>query len=139
MDFFGILATLMNECFHTLLTHFGSTQNFTLTKDELGVTRVQDISSQDMEKVRSLSLIELTALFDSHGLALHRRKPVKRRVKGKLHQVGTILTALPCVLYTVCMLKVCKLHCTLYLVTGQNIQSVNFYIRRILLKFPDLC
>lgn len=55
--------------------------NFTLTKDELGVTRVQDISSQDMEKVRSLSLIELTALFDSHGLALHRRKPVKRRVR----------------------------------------------------------
>lgn len=44
-----------------------------------------------MEKVRSLSLIELTALFDSHGLALHRRKPVKRRVRGKMHQVGLIL------------------------------------------------
>lgn len=74
----------------------GSTQNFTLTKDELGVTRVQDISSQDMEKVRSLSLIELTALFDSHGLALHRRKPVKRRVRGKMHQVGLILTTVLC-------------------------------------------
>ena len=83
-----MLATSVNGCFHTLLTHFGSTQNFTLTKDELGVTRVQDISSQDMEKVRSLSLIELTALFDSHGLALHRRKPVKRRVRGLLHQVS---------------------------------------------------
>ena len=57
-------------------------QNFTLTKDELGVTGVQDLSSQDMEKVRSLSLIELTALFDSHGLALHRRKPIRRRVRG---------------------------------------------------------
>lgn len=49
-----------------------------------------------MEKVRSLSLIELTALFDSHGLALHRRKPVKRRVRGKMHQVGLILTAVLC-------------------------------------------
>lgn len=49
-----------------------------------------------MEKVRSLSLIELTALFDSHGLALHRRKPVKRRVRGKMHQVGLILTAALC-------------------------------------------
>ena len=59
-------------------------QNFTLTKDELGVTGVQDLSPQDMDKVRSLSLIELTALFDSHGLALHRRKPIKRRVRGKV-------------------------------------------------------
>ena len=59
------------------------TQNFTLTKDELGVTGVKDLSTSDMEKVRSLSLIELTALFDSHGLALHRRKPIKKRVKGK--------------------------------------------------------
>lgn len=46
------------------------------------MTSVGDISLQDMEKVRSLSLIELTALFDSHGLALHRRKPVRRRVRG---------------------------------------------------------
>ncbi|KXJ20532.1 Rho GTPase-activating protein 18 [Exaiptasia diaphana] len=55
--------------------------NYTLTKDELGVTHISDISKQDMEKVRSLALIELTALFDSHGIALHRRKPVKRKVK----------------------------------------------------------
>lgn len=65
-----------------------STQNFTLAKDELGVTRVQDISSQDMEKVRSLSLIELTALFDSHGLALHRRKPIKRKVRGEMRKTN---------------------------------------------------
>ena len=37
-----------------------------------------------MDKVRSLSLIELTALFDSHGLALHRRKAIKRRVRGEM-------------------------------------------------------
>lgn len=36
-----------------------------------------------MEKVRSLALIELTALFDSHSLPLHRRKPIKKKVKGQ--------------------------------------------------------
>ena len=59
-----------------------SLQNFTLSRDELGVTRIVDLSSEDMEKVRSLALIELTALFDSHGLALHRRKPIKKKVQG---------------------------------------------------------
>lgn len=39
--------------------------NFTLTKDELGVTGVKDLSTSDMEKVRSLSLIELTACCSS--------------------------------------------------------------------------
>lgn len=80
--------------FTSQLTHLAFTQNFTLTKDELGVTRVQDISSQDMEKVRSLSLIELTALFDSHGLALHRRKPVKRKVRGNMHKINNQLQIL---------------------------------------------
>ena len=48
------------------------------------MTRVGDLSRADMEKVRSLTLIELTALFDSHGLALHRRKPIKKKVKGSV-------------------------------------------------------
>lgn len=81
------LLTLQNICrsrFALFFFTFSSLeQNFTLTKDELGVTGVHDLSPQDMEKVRSLSLIELTALFDSHGLALHRRKPVRRRVRGQ--------------------------------------------------------
>ncbi|XP_048589876.1 rho GTPase-activating protein 18 [Nematostella vectensis] len=55
--------------------------NFTLTKDELGLTHISDMSKEDMEKVRSLALIELTALFDQHGIALHRRKPIKKKVK----------------------------------------------------------
>ena len=82
-----VLLTLQNICrshFALFFFTFSSLeQNFTLTKDELGVTGVHDLSPQDMEKVRSLSLIELTALFDSHGLALHRRKPVRRRVRGQ--------------------------------------------------------
>ena len=76
---FNVIFIVLLHCKFLLLFF----QNFTLTKDELGVTRVQDLSLQDMEKVRSLSLIELTALFDSHGLALHRRKPIRRRVRGQ--------------------------------------------------------
>lgn len=60
-------------------------QNFTLTRDELGVTRIEDLSAQDMEKVRSLALIELTALFDSNNLVFNRRKPTKRKTKGMLY------------------------------------------------------
>jgi hypothetical protein len=35
-----------------------------------------------MEKVRSLALIELTALFDQNNLVFNRRKPTKRKTKG---------------------------------------------------------
>ena len=84
--FVVVVVIFLYEYFSLILT-----QNFTLTKDELGVTGVKDLSTSDMEKVRSLSLIELTALFDSHGLALHRRKPIKKRVKGK---EGTVIVFL---------------------------------------------
>ncbi|XP_031548850.1 rho GTPase-activating protein 18-like isoform X1 [Actinia tenebrosa] len=63
------------------LPQFPKLLNFTLMKDELGVTQISDFSKQDMEKVRSLALIELTALFDSHSLPFHRRKPIKKKVK----------------------------------------------------------
>ena len=55
--------------------------NFTLTRDDYGVTRIEDLSAKDMEKVRSLALIELTALFDQNNLVFNRRKPTKRKTK----------------------------------------------------------
>ena len=57
-------------------------QNFTLTRDDYGITRIEDLSAKDMEKVRSLALIELTALFDQNNLVFNRRKPTKRKTKG---------------------------------------------------------
>lgn len=56
-------------------------QNFVLVKDTLGVTRVGDLAKADVTKLRSLALIELTALFDIHNITYTRRKP-KRRHKG---------------------------------------------------------
>ncbi|XP_028405819.1 LOW QUALITY PROTEIN: rho GTPase-activating protein 18-like [Dendronephthya gigantea] len=60
---------------------FPNLPNFTLSRDEYGVTRVDDLSAKDMEKVRSLALIELTALFEQNNLVFHRRKPNKRKTK----------------------------------------------------------
>ncbi|XP_035659554.1 rho GTPase-activating protein 18-like [Branchiostoma floridae] len=55
--------------------------NFTLVKDKYGVTKVGDLSERDMKKVRSLALIELTALFDTHNIELKRRRPGKVKLK----------------------------------------------------------
>uniref|UniRef100_A0A2K6JZE6 Rho GTPase activating protein 40 n=1 Tax=Rhinopithecus bieti TaxID=61621 RepID=A0A2K6JZE6_RHIBE len=50
---------------------------FTIPKGRLGVTRIGDLSLQDMRKVPSLALIELTALCDVLGLDLKRSKAGK--------------------------------------------------------------
>nr|XP_017212261.1 rho GTPase-activating protein 40-like [Danio rerio] len=46
----------------------------------LGVTRVQDLSQQDMKKVRQLALIDMTALCDLLGLEVKRHKTCKRKI-----------------------------------------------------------
>jgi hypothetical protein len=57
-------------------------QNFILVKDKLGITHIGDLSANDLERVRSLALIELTALFDSHSIMYSSRKP-KKKYKGE--------------------------------------------------------
>uniref|UniRef100_A0A8B7TLQ8 Rho GTPase-activating protein 40-like n=1 Tax=Castor canadensis TaxID=51338 RepID=A0A8B7TLQ8_CASCN len=49
----------------------------------LGVTRIGDLSSQDMKKVPPLALIELTALCDILGLDLKRSKAGKWKAPGQ--------------------------------------------------------
>ncbi|XP_059426292.1 rho GTPase-activating protein 40-like isoform X1 [Carassius carassius] len=46
----------------------------------LGVTRVLDLSQQDMKKVRQLALIDMTALCDLLGLEVKRHKTSKRKI-----------------------------------------------------------
>ena len=60
-----------------------SFQNFVLVKDVLGVTNIDDLCEADVRKVRSLALIELTALFDTNNITYSRRKP-KKRLKGNI-------------------------------------------------------
>ncbi|XP_062914875.1 rho GTPase-activating protein 28 isoform X1 [Mobula hypostoma] len=54
---------------------------FTIPKDRLGVTRIGDLSCQDMKKIHNLALIEITTFYDALGLELKRNRPV--RVKAK--------------------------------------------------------
>ncbi|XP_071006534.1 rho GTPase-activating protein 18 isoform X1 [Oncorhynchus clarkii lewisi] len=55
--------------------------NFKLSRDKTGLTKVGDLSPQDMKKVHRLVLIEMTALFDTAGIDLKAHKAVKLKVK----------------------------------------------------------
>ncbi|XP_023960844.2 rho GTPase-activating protein 40 isoform X11 [Chrysemys picta bellii] len=54
---------------------------FKIPKGRLGVTRIGDLSPQDMKKIPTLALIELTALCDILGLELKRNKASKQKTK----------------------------------------------------------
>ncbi|XP_077209402.1 rho GTPase-activating protein 18 isoform X4 [Paroedura picta] len=55
--------------------------NFRLPKDKTGTTKIGDLAIQDMKKIYSLALIELTALFDILGTELKPQKAIKMKVK----------------------------------------------------------
>ncbi|XP_066243922.1 rho GTPase-activating protein 40 isoform X4 [Saccopteryx leptura] len=57
----------------------GSLPKFRVPKGRLGLTRIGDLSSQDMRKIPALALIELTALCDVLGLDLKRSKAGKQK------------------------------------------------------------
>ena len=52
------------------------------TGDDLGITCVDGLSKKDLDRVQSLALIDLTALFDMHGIVYARRK-AKGRGRGR--------------------------------------------------------
>ncbi|KAM4693306.1 rho GTPase-activating protein 18 isoform 2-T2 [Discoglossus pictus] len=58
--------------------------NFRVPQDKTGTTKVGDLAPQDMKKVFSLALIELTALFDvlSTDLKLQRAAKIKFKESG---------------------------------------------------------
>ncbi|NXJ14981.1 RHG18 protein, partial [Odontophorus gujanensis] len=55
--------------------------NFRLPKDKTGTTKIGDLASQDMKKVYSLALIELTALYDVLGTEFKQQKAAKIKTK----------------------------------------------------------
>ncbi|NXJ67834.1 RHG18 protein, partial [Rostratula benghalensis] len=55
--------------------------NFRLPKDKTGTTKIGDLAPQDMKKVYSLALIELTALYDTLGTEFKQQKAVKVKTK----------------------------------------------------------
>ncbi|XP_065547651.1 rho GTPase-activating protein 40 isoform X2 [Lathamus discolor] len=56
---------------------------FKIPKGRLGVTRIGDLSAQDMKKIPTLALIELTALCDILGFELKRNKAAKLKTTEK--------------------------------------------------------
>ncbi|NWT00247.1 RHG40 protein, partial [Mionectes macconnelli] len=56
---------------------------FKILKGRLGVTRIGDLSAQDMKKIPTLALIELTALCDILGFELKRNKAAKLKTTDK--------------------------------------------------------
>ncbi|XP_068093306.1 rho GTPase-activating protein 28 isoform X2 [Hyperolius riggenbachi] len=66
---------------------------FIVWKSRFGLTEVEDLSLEDMKKIRYLSLIELTAFFDALGIELKRNRVI--RTKGKENGLfGVPLTTL---------------------------------------------
>lgn len=49
------------------------------------MTRIGDLSAQDMKKIPTLALIELTALCDVLGFELKRNKAAKLKTTGQLY------------------------------------------------------
>ncbi|XP_073535163.1 rho GTPase-activating protein 28 isoform X1 [Phyllobates terribilis] len=66
---------------------------FIVWKSRFGLTEVEDLSLEDMKKIRYLSLIELTAFYDALGIELKRNRVL--RVKGRENGLfGVPLTTL---------------------------------------------
>ncbi|XP_069582152.1 rho GTPase-activating protein 18 isoform X2 [Ranitomeya imitator] len=55
--------------------------NYRLPKAKTGITKIGDLAPQDMKKVTSLALIELTALYDVLGTELKLQRAAKMKVK----------------------------------------------------------
>ncbi|XP_051887274.1 rho GTPase-activating protein 18-like isoform X2 [Pristis pectinata] len=71
----------------------GILPQYRMYKNKLGTTRMGDLSEQDMKKVRTLALIELTALFDVLDMEVKRQKATK--VKAQENKLfGVPLTQL---------------------------------------------
>ncbi|XP_069743090.1 rho GTPase-activating protein 18 isoform X2 [Narcine bancroftii] len=58
-----------------------SLPNYRLPKDKTGTTKAGDLAPQDMKKVRSLALIEMTALYDTIGIDFKHHKAIKVKIK----------------------------------------------------------
>lgn len=58
-------------------------QELVAIEDNLGVTRIDDLSKKDLERVRPLSLIELTAVFDQEAITY-----IRQRAKGRYRGIA---------------------------------------------------
>ena len=64
-------------------------QVFQSSIEPMGATLIDNLSEKDLSKVKSLALIELTALFDSHNISYSHSKRTKN-IKGM--ETSTLLS-----------------------------------------------
>ncbi|XP_038051615.1 rho GTPase-activating protein 18-like isoform X2 [Patiria miniata] len=62
-----------------------SLPNITIARDKLGITPVHFLSPKDIDRVRQIALIELTAMFDRLGLSF---QPVRKSSRKKYKDSG---------------------------------------------------
>ncbi|XP_067234376.1 rho GTPase-activating protein 28 isoform X1 [Chanodichthys erythropterus] len=55
--------------------------SFQIVKPRQGVTRVNDLSSEDIRKIGYISLIELTTFYDTLGIEMKRNRVVRSRAR----------------------------------------------------------
>uniref|UniRef100_A0A8C8H5X8 Rho-GAP domain-containing protein n=1 Tax=Oncorhynchus tshawytscha TaxID=74940 RepID=A0A8C8H5X8_ONCTS len=55
---------------------------FQLPRPKLGLTRIQDLSCEDMKKIGYISLIELTTFYDGLGIELKRNRAARSKARG---------------------------------------------------------
>ncbi|XP_043539546.1 rho GTPase-activating protein 18 isoform X1 [Chiloscyllium plagiosum] len=58
-----------------------SLPNYRLPKEKTGTTKAGDLAPQDMKKVRSLALIEITAMYDTLGVDFKHHKAMKIKIR----------------------------------------------------------
>ncbi|XP_041043323.1 rho GTPase-activating protein 18 [Carcharodon carcharias] len=58
-----------------------SLPNYRLPKEKTGTTKAGNLAPQDMKKVRSLALIEITALYDTVGVDFKHHKAIKVKIR----------------------------------------------------------
>ncbi|XP_048387735.1 rho GTPase-activating protein 18 isoform X1 [Stegostoma tigrinum] len=58
-----------------------SLPNYRLPKEKTGTTKAGDLAPQDMKKVHSLALIEITALYDTLGVDFKQHKAMKVKIR----------------------------------------------------------
>ncbi|XP_043922449.1 rho GTPase-activating protein 28 isoform X2 [Protopterus annectens] len=61
--------------------HDAALPNFTIHKNRLGVTRIQDLSPQDRKSIKCLCLIEVAAVFDTLAIDIKRNRTIKVKVR----------------------------------------------------------
>lgn len=53
-------------------------QELMISDDSLGTTYISDLSRKDVSRIQPLALIELTSLYDTHGITYVRGKQTSR-------------------------------------------------------------